>query len=303
MTSNISPADELKLKHLWKKARLLWLTEWKTLLFSLIAIVVYAVGVVGFTIPYEFADQGLMGIAVLFKYTIGLNPAYVTLAINCVLLVWGARTLSKRFFIWSVINVFLLSLVLELLQRVQFPMMSDIFLVAVTGGVIKGLGSGLLFREGVSAGGLDVVLAVLRKRYGMEVGRLSFYFNMAILAVSFGIIGLEKVMYGFISCYICGMSMDGVLASFDKRRLVFVITSHTEAVVDFISKKLGRGCTLLASEGGYKRRDGFTIMCLLMPRQTMELKRFLAEKFPGSFMVVTEANEVVGRGFKRWRNI
>ena len=97
--------------------------------------------------------------------------------------------------------------------------------------------------------------------------------------------------------------MDSVLASFDKRRLVFIVASNTDAVVEFINKRLGRGCTLLSSEGGYKRRDGFTIMCLLMPRQVVELKRFLAEHFPSSFMVVTEANEVVGKGFKRWRNI
>ena len=259
--------EEIKWKHLYRKAQLLFFSEWKTLLISMAAIVIYAVGVVGFTIPYKFADQGVMGIAVLLKYTLGLNPAYVLLVLNIILLAWGARTLSKRFLIWTVINAFVLSAVLDILQTINFPIMDDIFLVAVAGGVIKGLGIGLLYREGISAGGLDIAISVLKKRYGMEVGRLSFYFNMVILAVSFSIIGLEKVMYGFISCYICGMTIDSVLASFDKRR------------------------------------DGFTIMCLLMPRQVVELKRFLAEHFPSSFMVVTEANEVVGKGFKRWRNI
>ena len=295
--------EEIKWKHLYRKAQLLFFSEWKTLLISMAAIVIYAVGVVGFTIPYKFADQGVMGIAVLLKYTLGLNPAYVLLILNIILLAWGARTLSKRFLIWTVINAFVLSAVLDILQTINFPIMDDIFLVAVAGGVIKGLGIGLLYREGISAGGLDIAITVLKKRYGMEVGRLSFYFNMVILAVSFSVIGLEKVMYGFISCYICGMTMDSVLASFDKRRLVFIVASNTDAVVEFINRKLGRGCTLLSSEGGYKRRDGFTIMCLLMPRQVVELKRFLAEHFPGSFMVVTEANEVVGKGFKRWRNI
>ena len=194
----------------------------------------------------------------------------------------GARTLSKRFLIWTVINAFVLSAVLDILQTINFPIMDDIFLVAVAGGVIKGLGIGLLYREGIRAGGLDIAISVPKKRYGMEVGRLSFYFNMVILAVSFSIIGPEKVMYGFISCYICGMTMDSVLASFDKRRLVFIVASNTDAVVEFINKRLGRGCTLLSSEGGYKRRDGFTIMCLLMPRQVVELKRFLAEHFPSS---------------------
>ena len=85
--------EEIKWKHLHRKAQLLFFSEWKTLLISMAAIVIYAVGVVGFTIPYKFADQGVMGIAVLLKYTLGLNPAYVLLVLNIILLAWGARTL------------------------------------------------------------------------------------------------------------------------------------------------------------------------------------------------------------------
>ena len=143
--------EEIKWKHLYRKAQLLFFSEWKTLLISMAAIVIYAVGVVGFTIPYKFADQGVMGIAVLLKYTLGLNPAYVLLVLNIILLAWGARTLSKRFLIWTVINAFVLSAVLDILQTINFPIMDDIFLVAVAGGVIKGLGIGLLYRAGDGA--------------------------------------------------------------------------------------------------------------------------------------------------------
>lgn len=294
---------ERKWKHLYKKMQLLFFSEWKTFVISLLAIAIYSVGVVGFTIPYRFADQGVMGIAVLLKYVFGLNPALVMLVLNAVLLVWGARTLSKRFLIWTVVNAFMLSAILDIMQVVQFPVIEDTFLVAVVGSVIKGFGVGLLYREGVCAGGLDIAISVLKKRYGMEIGKLSFYFNMAILLVSLGIIGLNNMLYGAIACYVSSMAMDGVLASFEKRKLVFVIASDTGAVVEFINKKLNRGCTLLSSEGGYKHQEGFTIMCLLMTRQAVELKRFLAEHYPGSFMVLAEASEVVGKGFKRWRSI
>lgn len=296
-------AGGMKWRHLFKRAQLIMLGEWKTLLISIAALFIYAIGVVGFTIPYKFADQGVMGIAVLLKYTLGFNPAWVTLVINIGLLAWGAKVLSKRFVIWTSINVVMLSVMLNLMQYIQFPHIDDIFLVAVTGGVIKGIGIGLLFSEGISGGGIDIVLVALRQRYGIEMGRLSFYFNMCLLAVSFGIIGLDKVMYGFISCYISGMTMDSLLSSFDKRKLVFIIASDADAVVSFINKKLGRGCTMLASEGGYSRKGGYTLMALLSQKQAVELKRFLAEHFPGSFMVLTEANEVVGKGFKRWKNI
>ena len=295
--------DEMHWKHFLKRIQILFFTEWKTLLISLAAIFIYSIGVVGFTIPYKFADQGVMGIAVLLKYAFGLNPAWITLVINVGLLAWGAKVLPKRFIYWTMINVVLMSLMLEAMSYIKFPYIDDMFLVSVTGGVIKGIGIGLLFKEGISGGGLDIILIALKNKYGMEVGRLSFYFNMTILAVSFGIIGLDKVMYGFVSCYISGMTMDSLLSSFDKRKLVFIIASDPDAIVKYINKMLGRGCTMLSSEGGFSRKEGYTVMSLLTQKQAVELKKYIAKNFPGSFMVLTEANEVVGKGFKRWKNI
>ena len=168
--------DQIKWKHLYRKAQLLFFSEWKTMLISMAAIVIYAVGVVGFTIPYKFADQGVMGIAVLLKYTLGFNPAYVLLILNIILLIWGAKTLSKRFLIWTVINAFVLSAVLDLLQTISFPMMDDIFLVAVAGGVIKGLGIGLPLRirgESFWKAALIALLAGLPTGAGALVGALA----------------------------------------------------------------------------------------------------------------------------------
>ena len=94
-------------------------------------------------------------------------------------------------------------------------------------------------------------------------------------------------------------------SSFDKRRLVFIVGTkkNEEEIVSFISNSLSRGSTLLDSHGGYTKDERATIMCLLTPRQTMELKRYLAQNHTRAFMVITEASEVLGNGFKHWKNI
>ncbi len=294
---------DIKWKHLYKKAEVIFFSEWRTFVISVISMVIYSIGVAGFTLPYRFADQGVMGAAVLLKYTIGLNPAHTLLAANVVMLLWGARTLNKRFLIWTVINAVLVSFTLDVMQTIPFPVIEDRLIVAIAGSAIKGFGIGLLYREGACLGGLDIAISIIRKKYGLEVGKISIYFNMTLLVISVGIIGLTNALYGFIACYVNGMAMDRVLSSFEKRKLVFVITSHTQAVVDFITHRINRSCTLLASEGGYKHHESFTIMTLLRTREAVELKAFLAQNYPGAFMVLAEADEVVGRGFKRWRNI
>lgn len=279
------------------------LSEWSTFVISTIGSLLYTIGVIGFTLPYRFPDAGVMGIAVILKYTIGLAPSLSSLVANVLLLAWGGRELSKRFVAWTIYNVLLISFLLEALNFVQFPVVNDMFLVAIAGGIIKGVGGGLIFRTGVSGGGMDIVIAVLRKRYGIEVGRYSFYINMVILGVSMGIVGLEKMLYGFVASYVSGQTMDSVLSSFDKRRLVLIMAKDTKPVVKYISDELHRGSTVLYGEGGFSGEDRPTIMCLLTPRQTMVLKRYLAKNQPRSFMVVSEASEVLGNGFKHWKQI
>lgn len=292
-----------RLTHLAVKMELFVLSEWSTFLISTIGSLLYAIGVIGFTLPYRFPDAGVMGIAIILKYTIGLAPSISSLAANVVLLAWGGRELSKRFVAWTIYNVLLISFLLEALSFVKFPVVNDMFLVAIAGGIIKGVGGGLIFRTGVSGGGLDIVIAVLRKRYGIEVGRYSFYINMVILGVSMGIVGLEKMLYGFVASYVSGQTMDSVLSSFDKRRLVLIMAKDTKPVVRYISDELHRGSTVLYGEGGFSGEERPTIMCLLTPRQTMVLKRYLAKNQPRSFMVVSEASEVLGNGFKHWKHI
>ncbi len=292
-----------RLKHLTVKMELFVLSEWSTFVISTIGSLLYTIGVIGFTLPYRFPDAGVMGIAIILKYAIGLAPSITSLVANVFLLLWGGRELSKRFVAWTIYNVLLISFLLEALSFVQFPIVNDMFLVAIAGGIIKGIGGGMVFRTGVSMGGMDIVIAVLRKRYGIEVGRYSFYINMVILGVSMGIVGLEKMLYGFVASYVSGQTTDSVLSSFDKRRLVLIMAKDTNPVVKYISDELHRGSTVLYGEGGFSGEARPTIMCLLTPRQTMVLKRYLAKSHPKSFMVVTEASEVMGKGFKHWKNI
>lgn len=280
------------------------LSEWSTFALCTLGSLIYSLGFVSLTIPYHFPDSGVMGIALLLKYTIGLSPALVNLIGNVILMAWGGRELSKRFVAWTAYNIVVMSVFIELLPRfMSFPHIADMFLVAIAGGIVKGIGCGMIYRTGASAGGTDIVVFYLRKKLGIEVGKYSFYLNMFILAASIGIVGIDRMLYGLVASFVLGQTTDSVLSSFDKRRLVFIVVSNPKAVVEYICDELHRGATLLHSEGSFSGEERETIMSLLTPRQAMVLKRYLARNYPNAFMVVSEASEVVGNGFKRWKNI
>ena len=278
--------------------------EAPTLAVCILGCLLYVIGVVGFTIPYRFPDSGVTGLAVLASYVWGTSPALIVAIANVVLLAWGWKFLSRRLVMWTVFNVVLITVAMKLLDGASFfPTLEDRLLVAMIGGAIKGFGGGMVFRSGASMGGLDIITLALRKRYGVEVGRYSLYINLVILTIASFVVGIENALFGLVGVYASSVVTDNVLNSFDRRRLVFIITRDPEPAVDFIIKELNRGVTMLDSCGGYTREDQPTLMCLLSRRQVVDLKRFLGENDPRAFMVVSEATEVLGRGFKDWKNV
>jgi uncharacterized membrane-anchored protein YitT (DUF2179 family) len=173
-------------------------------------------------------------------------------------------------------------------------------LVAIIGGVIKGYGGGIVLYRGASMGGTDIVSLYAQKKYGLEIGKFQFYINMCVLAASAFVVGVENAMLGLVSVYASSLAIDSTMSSFDKRRLVFVVTKDQPAVVHFVTTELKRGATIIEARGGYSGEERPMLMCLLTRRQSVDLKHYLAKHQPGAFMVVSEAQEVVGKGFKRW---
>jgi uncharacterized membrane-anchored protein YitT (DUF2179 family) len=277
--------------------------EWATLLLISLGSGVVAFGIMALTLPYRFPDSGVTGLAVLGTYVWNISPAWIVAVVNVGLLIWGWRELSPRFVGWTAYGVLLLTVLLKVFDGFPVPHFEDRLLVAILAGVVKGLGGGIVFRAGGSLGGTDVIVTALRKRYGVEVGMFTFYINIGILALSSFIVGIEGAVFGLVSVYTNGLVMDNVLRSFDRRRQVFVITNIPDEVSRFVLHELHRGVTRLEGRGGFSGQPRPVLLCVLSPRQTMELKRFLAEHDHRSFTIVSDASEVVGRGFKSWKGL
>ncbi|MDR1019197.1 MAG: YitT family protein [Synergistaceae bacterium] len=275
--------------------------EWRTFVAVSAGTVLYAFGVMSFTVPFQFPDSGVTGIAVLLNYELGISLPLTVAVANVVLLAWAWRELSVRVVIWTVYGVSVITVLMNAMDGVPFPHTDQRILIAVIGGAIKGYGTGVVLRSGGSLGGLDIVVLYLQKKFGVEIGKYSFYFNMFILGASMFVVGVENAMFGLLSVYASSLAIDNAVSSFEKRRLVFVITRDTQSVVDYITTTMRRGATVISAHGGYSGDDRPMVMCVLTRRQSVDLKRRLSETQPRAFMVLADASEVVGRGFKSWR--
>lgn len=292
-----------KIRKVISEAAVMIKRERSTFLTSTIGTLLMCFGIMALTIPYRFPDTGVTGLAILSNYIWGLSPAWIIAILNTFLFIWGWRQLSPRFVLWTIYVVALTTAGLKLFGLFHYPLIEETLLAAILGGVIKGLGIGLVLRDGSSTGGTDIVAVALRKRYGVDVGMYNFYINIFVLIGSYFVVGLEGVLYGGVMLYTEGIVIDSVLRSFDRRKQLFIITSRVDETKRFIIDELGKGATVLQGEGAYSSESRPVIMTALSRRRMVEVKRFLAENDPAAFVIVADAAEVLGEGFRSWKDI
>ncbi|MCL2767133.1 MAG: YitT family protein [Synergistaceae bacterium] len=277
--------------------------EWKVFAALTLGVIMNAIAVAYFTIPYKFPELGVTGLAILSNYTFGISPVWVILIGNILLFIWAWKFLSPHIIYFSVYYIALFSLLLPTFSAIRVDLPDDRFLAAVISGVLKGISGAVILHTGGSGGGTDIIAIALRKRYGIEIGSFSVAINLVILGASLGVVGLHSTIYGIVALYVYGVLVDNTMHSFDKRKQAFIITNIPKEVSSYIINTFGRGATLLRGEGVFTGQERPVLMTLLSSRQIALLKDYLKRNDPNAFVSICDAVEVFGKGFKSWKSL
>ena len=108
-------------------------------------------------------------------------------------------------------------------------------------------------------------------------------------------------MYGIIALYISTLVMDQVLYGLDKSKVAYIITSNPRPMAEEIDRQLDRGTTFLYGEGSFSGQNKLVLMCAFKQRQIVPLKALVHELDPQAFLIVCDAHEVLGLGFRRYQ--
>lgn len=274
--------------------------ELETLISTTIGTVLTCFAIIALMMPYKFASGGVTGVALITNYLWGLSPVWVITVGNALLLLWGWHYLSMRFALWTLYVTILTSLVLPVFEMFQYPVIQEPLLAAILGGIIGGIGYGMLFRVDASSGGMDVVSAAARKRWGADIGTMSLYINLVILLVSFVAVSLEEVLFGALMLYVETLTIDNVVHSFHRRTQALIISGRVIEIKNYIMTDLERTATLIPAKGAYRDTPLEVLLVILPRRQIASLKRYIASLDPTAFVIFSEVSEVVGEGFKSW---
>jgi len=204
----------------------------------------------------------------------------------------GWRFVSRRFFIYSLVGMFIFSCAVEFVQ-ISIPV-QDKILSALLAGIITGAGAGIILRSIGSAGGLDILCVIMLQRFSVRLGTTSLAFNSVVLLAGALFFSLEMALYTLIYVYVTSYILNLVVTGLSQRKSVFIISSQWKKISESILYEINRGLTIIKGEGGYTGQEEQIIYTVITFREYVQLKGIIKRLDPKAFMVATETLDVMG---------
>lgn len=255
-----------------------------------------------FLAPNDLNAGGLSGLAMLLVHLLGVGSVGVFTAImNIPLFALAGIKVGKKFFFGSLLGMALNAVFLDLFALLPIPQ-TEPLIGALYGGVICGVGLGMVFISGMSTGGSDIIIRLLKLRYQhIPIGIISIAFDACVVALSaIAFKDITVALYSGVAIFLTGKVIDAVVYRFDYSKVALIITKHHEQVAKEIAERLDRGATFLNGEGSYSRQEMKVVLTAVKKQQLAELKALVVEIDPDAFIIVQEAHQVLGDGFSKY---
>ncbi len=257
-----------------------------------------------FLIPNEIAGGGVSGLASVINYATGFEVAYSYIIINAFLLITGIMIMGKAFGLKTVYCIVVAALMFEFLPLI--PWVSDIedkLINAVLGGTMSGIGIGMIFMQGGSTGGTDIIALIIARYRETSPGRVFLYCDLIIIGSVFFIPGktLSDVIYGYIVMVSFSYVIDMILTGNRQSVQVMVFSAKYPEIAERVNNDVQRGVTALHSMGWFSKADSMVLVIVLRKSQLPEITEIIKETDRNAFMTVSTVTGVYGQGFDQIR--
>lgn len=261
--------------------------------------VIYALAFDWFVAPNQIAMGGVTGLAQIVNALVPVLPVGVlSILVNVPLFLAGWRLLGGRLLVSSLYAMAVSSLAIDVIAWMHtFPPMDPI-LATLYGGAGMGVGLGLVFSQGATTGGTDIIGKLLKLKFPwLPIGKLVMIPDMMVVILAAVVFGtVNAALYGLIQMYLLSKVMDMILYGWDTSRVAYIITDRWEETVRGLLD-MNRGVTLLQGKGAYTGAEKQVLLVAFRQREIVPIKRMLREIDPKAFFIVCDAHEILGEGF------
>lgn len=278
----------------------IWLRELKDYLMIAVGLIFYGVGWTVFLLPNDITSGGVPGISSIVYWAVGIPVQYTYFVINAFLLALSLRILGFKFSIKTIFAVFTLTFFLSVIQKLTegTHLLSDQpFMACVLGATLCGIGLGIAFTCNGSTGGTDIIAAIINKYRDITLGRVIMLCDLIIISSSYFVLqDMEKVLYGFVTLFVCSFMLDQVVNGSRQSVQFFIISKKYEEIAKKINA-LHRGVTLIDAKGFYTGQEQPMMFVLAKRRQSTTIFRIINDIDPDAFVSQSAVIGVYGNGF------
>jgi uncharacterized membrane-anchored protein YitT (DUF2179 family) len=267
-------------------------------IYILVGSAVVALSFNVFLLPNRVASGGVSGISTITDALLGWEPAYVQWAFNIPLFIAGVVLLGKVYGFKTLIGTLFLPFIVFITKDLE-PWTMDPLLGSLFGGIGVGLGLGIVFLGKASTGGTDLAAQIIHKYTGFSLGTCVALIDGLIVLTASIVFDIERGLYALIGLYVTSKTIDLVQVGLGRSKMVMIITNQQQEVREGILNKIDRGVTKLSAYGGYTDQERPILMCVVDQTEFTKLKQLVKSIDPTAFVVVMDAAEVLGEGFKR----
>ena len=253
-----------------------------------------------FLLPNQLSSGGFTGIATITYYLFKLPVGAVLIALNIPLLIISYFRIGKDFLIKSLLGTASLAIFIDIFDK--FPALTDDrFLACIYGGIITGIGTALILKASSSTGGTDL-LSYIIKSFKPYYRTSNLIVAADIIIVALNVIFFKEIeigLYSAITIYLMGKMIDIIFEGVYFTKMIFIVSDKYEEISNKIEENVRRGVTGLKAKGMYTDDEKTMLWCISSRNEVIRIKQICREIDKNSFIVISNAREAFGRGFKR----
>lgn len=271
----------------------------KDIILTILGAMTMAIGVSLFLLPNQLSTGGFSGIATITYYLFEIPMGAVILIANIPVFLIALRKLGKVFFLKSILGTVSLSVFIDIFDKIP-PITNDRFLASIYGGIIVGIGTALILKAHSSTGGSDLVSNIIKSfKPNAKIGSMIVYIDTVIVGLNVIVFrNIEIGLYSAIAIYLMGKIVDIIFEGIDFTKLLIIISKNSEEISRRIEEKIDRGVTGLYGKGMYTNEESLVLMCATARKDVGRIKEIAKSIDNNCFIIITNAREVFGNGFK-----
>ena len=254
-----------------------------------------------FFVPNNFVSGGLGGVGIILNKLANLDPTFVIMIGNLILIILSLFTLGVKKSLLSIIGATTSTVFIYLTRNIPELInfhFDNILLYVLAAGVVGGFGESLVYKAGFNTGGNSIIALIIQHYNKKPLGVILRGIAIIIILAGGATFGYTSLMYSLIITVISTTLVDRMLIGISASKTFFIQTSKEEEVKDFIIKIIESGVTELDSHGAFSHKKKKMLMCVVPTERYSLLRSAIKEIDPEAFIVVSDCYEVLG-GTKR----